>query len=166
MLIYLDFDGVLHSVTRRNGSFEFLHAFETVLREYPQVEVVVSSSWRESATLDEMRDWFSDDVRHRIVGVTPVLAGQPRVAEVLAHRASSGRLDPFLVIDDAVDQFPENWESLLACNPNSGLDLAKRTELRLRLDKLLGGLPTVAHASRGLAAIQPRPEWPVVLRLC
>lgn len=42
-----------------------------MVREMVNNEIVVSSSWRESHSLDELRDFFALDIRLRVVGVTP-----------------------------------------------------------------------------------------------
>jgi len=68
--IFLDFDGVLHS---HYGAVEsalwfFLPRFESVLRDYPHVKIVVSSSWGDGRSLDELRAFFSADIAPRVVG--------------------------------------------------------------------------------------------------
>lgn len=42
-----------------------------VLREFPQVLVVISSAWRLDMSLEDLRLKLSEDIRTRIVGVTP-----------------------------------------------------------------------------------------------
>lgn len=73
-ILFLDFDGVLHpdraSVDR---FFCHLELLEKWLRDRPDVEVVISSSWREAHPIEELRGFFSEDVRPRILGATPNL---------------------------------------------------------------------------------------------
>jgi hypothetical protein len=79
-LIFLDFDGVLHSVDdfhteysahgiRYSGAnlFRHLPLLAGILDRFPEVDVVVSSSWRHHYSLDELREIFG---RHgeRIIG--------------------------------------------------------------------------------------------------
>lgn len=81
MLIFLDFDGVLHSAHafRAEQMFSQLSVFEPFFRqpEFANIQFVVSSTWRHNRSLEELRAPFSADFRARIVGKTP---------EYVAHR--------------------------------------------------------------------------------
>lgn len=81
-LIFLDIDGVMHSVDRvqanhtSNGIeytgdrlFEHLPLLGRILEQCPDVSVIISSSWRDSHTLEELQGFFGD-WRHRIIGTT------------------------------------------------------------------------------------------------
>lgn len=70
-IIFLDFDGVLHP--DGVGLFSRLPLLESFLSRMPEAEIVVSSTWREDHTLDELRQFFSPELRQRISGVTPSL---------------------------------------------------------------------------------------------
>lgn len=73
MHLFLDFDGVLHPEPcyDRSRLFCQLPLFEAVLKDFPDVNIIISSTWRESLTLKELMAFFSDDIGRRIVGVTP-----------------------------------------------------------------------------------------------
>lgn len=77
MILFLDFDGVTYpEFCDPVGYFCRLPAIEAVLREYPHVEIVVSSTWRldfddEAESTIQMRKHFSFDIASRVVGVTP-----------------------------------------------------------------------------------------------
>ena len=111
MILFLDFDGVLHGLGR--PAFEQLPRFEAILREYPELEVVVTSSWRERSHLEALRAFFSDNLRARIVGVTPVIATKwppyPRhvrhqeIQEFLASEGFDSRA--WLALDDELALF-------------------------------------------------------------
>ena len=68
--IFLDFDGVLHR--KMNGTFEFVHNFIEVLNIYPNADVVISSSWRNTIHPQFFAEIFGV-YSSRIVGVTPYL---------------------------------------------------------------------------------------------
>ena len=136
MRIYLDFDGVLHGVPYKKEAFEHLPAFEEVLRAHPRVEVVITSSWREQFSLEEMRTWFSEDVRNQIIGVTPILPDEKRVQEVRAHVKATGYRRRFIVIDDAAFEFPRNYPPLILCRTAQGLTDAEIGNLISRLLQL------------------------------
>lgn len=85
MIAFLDFDGVLHPefdpddperLKQNSDLFCRLPLIEAVLREFPKVEIVISSAWRmyfiniEDA-LKHLRPHFSHDIAQRVVGVTP-----------------------------------------------------------------------------------------------
>ncbi len=72
MILFLDFDGVMHPVNQTDLFCREEH-LARVLRDFPGVEVVISSSWRETHTLKNMPTFFLTDLRSRIVGVTPVI---------------------------------------------------------------------------------------------
>lgn len=46
-----------------------------VLREYPHVRTVVTSTWRLRRSLDVLKAFFHADVRDQVVGMTPVKSG-------------------------------------------------------------------------------------------
>ena len=73
--MFLDFDGCCHrdrapvdEYFRRSEQF-----LEPWLRSHADVDVVVSSSWREHYPLYEMREFFADDLKSRIISTTPIL---------------------------------------------------------------------------------------------
>ena len=71
MVLFLDFDGVLHA-PRVDVLFARVPLFEQALNQYPNLDIVVSSSWRESHSLEELRSYFSQEFQPRLLGVTPV----------------------------------------------------------------------------------------------
>ena len=143
MILFLDFDGALHPEDHGQGdssgqAFCHLPKLERVLRDHPEVEVVISSMWREQLSLEALRALFSPDLAHRIVGVTPI---SPRVdgkylparreEEIIDWLRQCGRdQEPWLALDDADWQFHRHRESLIACRSDVGLDDAAETKLR------------------------------------
>ncbi len=133
MRIYLDFDGVLHGVPYVKEPFELLPGFEAILRAHPKTEVVITSSWREQFAFEEMQTWFAEDVRHQIIGVTPIMPDYKRVHEIRAHVRQTGYRGRFVVIDDVVFEFPRNYRPLILCDTRWGLRDQALAELRARL---------------------------------
>lgn len=76
MILFLDFDGVLHSSDNALDPLfcrnEFLWQ---VLRAKPEIEIVFSTSWREIHSLDELVRFATlgggEDLAHRFIGHTP-----------------------------------------------------------------------------------------------
>lgn len=151
--IFLDFDGVLHPCTRSKGAlFSCLPRFADFLRRNPSVQVVISSSWRKTDDFKkvrphaQLRKYFPEDLRARIVGCTPAL---PRVSfdepdyqrelEVLAWLdAKKKRHVPYAILDDAHDMFSPNLSELIVCNENIGFDAEVESKLQAFVDAALG----------------------------
>lgn len=146
MIMFLDFDGVLHPVPcKGNALLCFIPRFERVLRDFPYLQVVVSSLWRASHDLESLRAYFSEDIRPRIIGLTPfttalvfdpdsefVLA-QTRHAEVLLWIEQNAYTGPWLALDDAWREFPDPCSELIRCETELGFDEAVERTLRRRL---------------------------------
>jgi hypothetical protein len=78
MLLFLDFDGVLHPYTCGDKDvFCRAELLWRILRACPNVEVVFSTSWREIFSFEEMVIFVSrgggEDLVSRFIGKTPVL---------------------------------------------------------------------------------------------
>lgn len=136
MILFLDFDGVLHPLypTAELPEFCYLPRLAAVLRDFPRVEIVISSSWRTEFELEALRAFFPADLQARIIGVTPWLPGS-RCEEVLAwlreHRPGS----PWLALDDQ----PKLWRQtgrLLLCG--DGFREQEEARLRSELRRSLG----------------------------
>lgn len=130
MLIFLDLDGVL----RRNGAplyaleADCLLAFETAVERIPGARIVITSSWREGFSLEEIRAHFSPDIRPRIVAVTPIAQelddAEPfrRHREVLAYledRTAPGLA--WVAVDDNSQHYPPGAPLILTA-PERGFD--------------------------------------------
>ncbi|TAH47064.1 MAG: hypothetical protein EYC71_02245 [Gammaproteobacteria bacterium] len=124
-IIFLDFDGVLHpdGIAR----FSQLPIFERFLAEMPDAEVVVSSTWREDHTLDQLRGFFSPPLRHRISGVTPSLDDgyEPggRQKEILSYLANEGLSEKncsWVALDDIALFFESSCQNLVLTESSSG----------------------------------------------
>jgi hypothetical protein len=123
VIVFLDFDGVLHPFGDRHvRPFCDLPRFEAVMRHAPDASIVVTSSQREHQTLTQLRAPFAPDVATRVVGVTPALplhsatdlAGS-RYREILAYLGAKPGSGPWLAIDDDVTLYPAGLPELLVC---------------------------------------------------
>ncbi|MEJ8850819.1 HAD domain-containing protein [Variovorax rhizosphaerae] len=147
MILFLDFDGVLHPV--HDGEFAgppvFCHLprLERLLREFPRVDVVITSKWREHLSLEILREFFSEDIRPRVVGMTPLT--QPnslgymqarREEAVIAWLQEHGMHEGHWVALDADDwQFPNHRDRLVACIPQVGFDDQTEASLRAHFER-------------------------------
>lgn len=132
MLIFLDYDGVLHDYGSTTQDL-FRHAlkFAAVLRDHANVEVVVSSDWRKDAgSLAELVTHFEVDVRHRFVGRTGIDSGvtqlRRRERECWQWLCAHGREhERWIAIDDSPDNFGQDLPgagAVLFTDPGVGLD--------------------------------------------
>ena len=141
MILFLDFDGVLHPANAPVGAdtdFCCLPLLEDWLRQHTQVNVVISSSWRELMPLEKLRQFFSQDIRHRVVDACPKLPSDMdyefvRHAEILAWLDASQYQGPWLALDDAVHLFPPDCQELIACPKDTGLGLMVIEALNTKL---------------------------------
>ncbi len=123
MILFLDIDGVLHpDPPQPDQRLRSLPRLVEVLRDFPQVEVVISSLWREHFTLDQLRDLFPAEIRSRIIDVTPIAERVDgwlparREGEILEWLESTGRIgEPWLALDDAGWQFTQHRDRLVQC---------------------------------------------------
>jgi hypothetical protein len=148
MVLFIDFDGVLHprpGPDRDSEPFCSLHLLEGVLRRAPDAEVVISSSWRERHGIDEMREYFAEDLRERIVGFTPLFGRDfdatvsslrqfPRHAECVAWLSQNrSRETPWLALDDTPEEFAPDCTHLFAIDGDTGLTPSTAAMLLRRL---------------------------------
>lgn len=128
MLLFLDFDGVLHPLCptpdrseAENRHFSYLPRLEDVLRDHPDVRIVVASDWRKLHTLEELQAFFAPDIAERVIGVTPLdpsseyVPGrrQRRVEEYLEQHGRQG--EPWVAIDDDCGNY-DLGANLVLCN--------------------------------------------------
>ena len=137
-ILFLDLDGVLRRRTSPLYALDrdLVANLESLLRAFTDVQVVITSSWREAFSLTELRGHFSADIRPRIVGVTPSshdLEGHTRHREVLAWlKRHRGAADSWLAVDDDREHYPPEAPVLLV-DPAVGLDGAMAAALARRL---------------------------------
>ena len=78
--LFLDFDGVLHHVGDSPRVLEHAARLGDLLAGNPEVQIIVSSSWREIHDLEEMREFCRPALGSRLVDVTPSIV-QKRVLD-------------------------------------------------------------------------------------
>lgn len=92
MILFLDFDGVLHpeSALSTRKDFEHLPLLWKILRLVPEVSVVFATSWRTSRSLNELTTLVTrgggEDLAHRFVGSNPVGNKESREEGGYGHR--------------------------------------------------------------------------------
>ncbi len=143
MILFLDFDGVLHPRAPGKELFSNLARLEAVLREFEFVEVVITSTWREDMPFEKLQELFSPDIRPRIIGITPVVeiefpAGPhgSREEEIrLFLEKGDYKERSWLALDDEEKLFQPGCTNLIKCPTMIGFD----DEVEKRLKDLLQG---------------------------
>lgn len=161
-ILFLDFDGVTHPEGCRAADlFCRLPLIESVLLRHPHVQIVVSSSWRETRPLEELRQRFRPELRERVVGCTPLARQDPcepamrhvRETEcrawLRAHRPDA----PWIALDDNPLLFQQGCPNLLAIDGRVGFTEADALRMDARLQPMQpvlqqGGLSNSATAQK------------------
>ena len=146
MILFLDFDGVLHPTwpCPDDMAFREVPRLLAILDDFPQLELVISSSWRH---LRNSPEWESvpECLRARIVGHTPELPrrirrGYPvgykpepiRYLEIMRYLKSRRQPDELWVaLDDDERLFPAGCPNLVLCQ--RGFGDPEETALRHKL---------------------------------
>ncbi len=152
MILFLDFDGVLHpDRSRTEPKFCRMPLMEAWLRSRPGVEVVISSSWREVHPFEELVSLFADDLQARVVGCTPRylrsidgghFAGWAHTSEdfgpsnfareIECRRWLHSSWQPgqkWAALDDMPELFAPSCAALVVCDAAVGLTHAKLAEV-------------------------------------
>lgn len=156
--LFLDFDGVLHPEPCFTREFFCrLPLLEQILRDFPAVELVISSAWRlvykyERECVPQMQKYFSADIAARVVGVTPDyryreradapdrLGESLREWECRAWLQENRPMDaPWLAIDDRPEWFTPDCANLLITDCATGFTQDNAQALRQRLLLQSGG---------------------------
>lgn len=148
MILFLDFDGVLHPTwpCPADTAFREVPRLLSVIDDHPEVELVVSSSWR---LLRDAPEWDAvpKALRARIVGHTPQLQRrvyreypvgyQPeplRYLEILRYLRNRKQPDrPWVALDDDARLFPADCPHLVLCRNEFGDE--EECALRTRLQR-------------------------------
>lgn len=120
---FLDFDGVLHR--GNTGTFRKADLLEELLVRVPDLHVVLSTNWRHTESLEDLREYFvlPQSVR-RIVDVLPVLPLNQRGCrqqEIELWLRQHPGVRRFVALDDSVDLFDAGWPHLHLVDPREGL---------------------------------------------
>lgn len=135
-IIFLDFDGVLHG-TISPSFFANTALLAQFLEPYPFVDIVLSTSWRESYSLEKIKEQCIPELAQRVVGATPILNDHPkgiRAREVMQY-VQDNNLDyyQYVCIDDLSFLFNEEFEQLILTDAHTGLNESTLFQLEDKL---------------------------------
>ena len=119
--LFVDYDGTLHAghaladgygqITLDSGRplFEFAQLLIEMLEPYPEVEIVLTTSWLQTMTEEKVISYLSPELARRVVGTTQ--GRKPRFSylrdgtgrtDIITCYAFGKRLKNWLAIDDSV----------------------------------------------------------------
>lgn len=177
-VLYLDFDGVLHSPSvywsRKQGIhfgpealahsqetghvhrlFEHAPLLQELLQPYPMVRIVLSTSWAKSGYLTAVKR-LPPDLQKRCIGATfhrgmdrYLFAQLPRGLQVMSDVARR-QPNQWLAIDDDFTDWPITSRHLLVCtDQHLGIAAPKvRAELQAKLLSVFGNSADAHHTLR------------------
>ncbi|MDB5763933.1 MAG: hypothetical protein JWQ21_2928 [Herminiimonas sp.] len=139
-ILFLDFDGVLHPISvlrwfemrlpletiiQRARLFRWTWILAELLEPYPDVRIIVHSSWRLLKTDAELST-FLGPLSNRFTGSTPHVQRWESIEWVLQQN----RLSDFRILDDHPEEFPLQLDELIVCDSELGVyDEAVRNQL-------------------------------------
>lgn len=134
-LLPLDFDGVLHRGL--SGTLNKLPLLEDWLRSHPSVFVVISSSWRQTHTDEELVKLFSPDIQPRIVGALPFESmAQRKVDDLHVWLADSDELwSGWVALEDDRRHY-DDGPNVVWTDPREGLTEATLQQLSAKFKAL------------------------------
>jgi len=141
LILFLDYDGVLHPdpCPERGRLFENAQRLAQVLDEFPEVGIVLSTSWRNAHTESELLDPLPETLRARVLGITPKFGEFSAAAARIPYRRHA-ECEQWLLthemadsqwwaLDDRAYWFAPYCENLIECDARSGFD--ERVSARL-----------------------------------
>jgi hypothetical protein len=131
MILFLDFDGVLHpSFARGKNHFSSLHLFWQLLSARQDLEVVFSTGWREDYPVEKLIQLATkgggERYVERFIGATPCIVARaaefPREIECRLWLQGNGQSHrEWLALDDDKENFSPDCPSLFLINKMTGL---------------------------------------------
>jgi HAD domain in Swiss Army Knife RNA repair proteins len=147
VIVFLDFDGVLHPDPCLDAARLFENASRLVdaLSDFPEVVLVLSTAWRHSGTYEQLLVLLPEPLRGRVIGVTPNFSEFPATAALVPYRRQAECMhwmrlngvqdEAWLALDDRPSEFTPYCENLIACDPQSGFDDTVSARLRSALTR-------------------------------
>jgi len=136
-VVFLDFDGVLHSYKDLRANLEFrldiLERLESFCETH-HLDIVISSSWKHHHSLGQMKEYLTPVSPKRIIDITPILPVDHRAEEIGQWLRDNGEdIKGFVILDD-VDEglseaFPKEFVKVDSNKALTGTEFTKMKEI-------------------------------------
>jgi hypothetical protein len=122
-LLFLDFDGVLHPASTGIDSLFSKASLLSMAIYGEDLSIVISSSWRFTHSLKELKQKLPSELSNKVIGVTgdPVIGKHSRHNEIINYLSAYQHCADWRALDDSYWEFPSNCKQLIRCNPNTGI---------------------------------------------
>ena len=139
ILLFLDFDGVTHPMMTKAFNPENMKFLESIVNEHPEIRIVISSSWREEFSLNEIKEMLGATVGSRVIGITPVIYDSDiqaiRYREVIEYLKITDNEDTkWIAIDDTPMLYKGADASVIYTDPNYGFTKKEYMEVKALID--------------------------------
>ncbi|EJE4724668.1 hypothetical protein ASL83_003436 [Vibrio parahaemolyticus] len=135
--LFIDIDGVFHRY--QNESFECKHRFEQLAKEYPQLQFILSSTWRHDSEQHYIESKLGPLLSSRLVGATPYLSPRENRRQIeVVYLCEYLKIRHFLAVDDSQEQYSQGWGHLLLCDRSVGFSDRD-------MDTVKGWLQSIEH---------------------
>ena len=139
MIVFLDFDGVMHPTYATDKDyFSQRNVFEAVINAFTEVRIVISSAWRKDMPLHILKGFFSESVRNRIIDITPTINDEIspywRYEEIRLWIRQNNYEGIWLAVDDAIHEFPPRCKQLIGCDTQYGFNVEAAEKLVVALN--------------------------------
>lgn len=134
MILFLDFDGVLHPfpMTSTSSHFSATPSLWTILEKIPEISVVITSTWREQFSLAQLVELLKghggEYFSNRFIGVTPIMESTADYVPGIRQREIESWLvenevtdEPYIILDDIEEYFDSTCPNLYLVDGVSGL---------------------------------------------
>jgi len=126
-VIFLDFDGVVSKGFTKK--FDKMSLFCAFMRQNKDVKIVISSSWREFRSMDELRLFFDEDVRDQVIDKTPILTWDDDLTDIPFERSHEiglwlhdhPEVTRYIALDDCPELFDKAFKNLYTVNMGTGI---------------------------------------------
>lgn len=143
IILFLDIDGVLHpadaayldSDKKPTGKdlFRWLPKLQEALVNFPQVKIVIHSSWRWVwETESEMRSYLPEWLNKRAIAIT-----NPEIRDrhlSIVDYIYRNNISKYVILDDDGNAFPYQFPGIVYCKSNQGL--SRQSTYKTLIEKL------------------------------
>jgi hypothetical protein len=141
MILFLDFDGVLHPDPPKISAPLWCRANLLIdwLDTRPDIEVVVSSSWRLTRDLHKIQELVPSGLAAKLIDCTGLVQEELFARQLECEQWIKENRDPWInwvALDDRIWNFRPFEQRLVTCNRSTGIDeniirLLEKTSRRL-----------------------------------